>query len=686
MHSMLLRRQLKIVVQEGSAALPLPVLATFQKNLESLGFSMSPALAERIATLDVERAESLYKRLLKELRVLVGAHHPLNPMYPDFPTQVMRMSEAEGYWNALLHYWGQQDQVGEKSPRKPLRERAPTRKIDLGTFDDVKAIFAALARSKSPYSQEDREDVVAFMSQHRDHVDTLLPDAIPSKENLAVIVAACLKTPCISNARLDGFVRTATDVLRVAVALSGGDVSLAESTKFGPMSRATRRYLLGWLEQAPNGLEDMQRWSGRWIRLGERLHPSESAKRFPQAAADFAALRSGRRADSFNSRVEAALEQRDHPRAVALLRERPGELARRLDKLSRGNADANVAIDAFAACADAVSTPVLLQVMTHFFHRGSRRDLRAFFPKGQVSNLFAVPDRVPPLGPDAAARIVEICEGALLRRFSLLPPLGACYLDPALSRYLVPFSQRSASKSLRTIVRGSRLPLPQCNTLRFFLWWRNGKSRVDVDLSAAMYASDFGYIDTLAYYNLKNFGAHHSGDIVDAPNGASEFIDVDLARCAAKGVRYVVMCLNNFTNQPYCDLPECYAGWMARKKPNSGEIYEPSTVVDRFDVASNTVFCLPAIFDIQAREVIWSDIALTSRPRYANNVGNHLSGVSLMLRALTGLRKTDLHTLFELHIRARGTRTADMAKADTLFSVETGIRPSDLETISAEFM
>jgi hypothetical protein len=35
--------------------------------------------------------------------------------------------------------------------------------------------------------------------------------------------------------------------------------------------------------------------------------------------------------------------------------------------------------------------------------------------------------------------------------------------------------------------------------------------------------------DTLAYYNLKNFGAHHSGDIVDAPKGAAEFIDI--ARC-----------------------------------------------------------------------------------------------------------------------------------------------------------
>jgi hypothetical protein len=686
MHPMLLRRKLKIVVSEGSAQLPLPVLATCQKNLESLGFSMSPALAQRIATLDVEQAELLHRRLLKELAVLVGANHPLRPMYPNFPGQVMRLSEAELYWNALLHYWGGPGQVGEKAPRKPLRERPQTRTIDLGGFDDVKAIFAGLARSKSPYSQQDREDVVAFMSTHRDHVAALLPEAIPSKENMAVIVAACLKMPCISNARLDGFVRTATDVLRIAVALSGGDVSLAASTKFGPMSRAIRRRLLGWLEQAPNRLEDMQRWSGRWIRLGERLHPGESAERYPKTAADFAALRAGRRADSFNSRVEGALERGDHARAIAVLRDRPGELARRMDLLSRGDADAQAAIDAFAACADKVSTPVLLQVMTHFRHRVEPRDLRVFFPKGQVAKVFAIPDHVPQVDEAAAACIVDVCEQALLRRFATLPPLGTAYLDPALSRFLAPFSQRSAAKSLRTIVRGSRVPLPECSTLRFFLWWRNARGRVDIDLSAAMFGADFGYIDTLAYYNLKNFGAHHSGDIVDAPEGASEFIDVDFASSTKKGVRYIVMCLNNFTGQSYCDLPECYAGWMARKKPDSGEVYEPATVVDRFDVASDTTFCIPAIFDIQAREVIWSDIALASYPRYANNVANNLSGVSLMLRALTSMRKTDLHTLFDLHIRARGTRAAGIAQADTVFAVDAGIRPSDLDRIASEFM
>jgi hypothetical protein len=146
------------------------------------------------------------------------------------------------------------------------------------------------------------------------------------------------------------------------------------------------------------------------------------------------------------------------------------------------------------------------------------------------------------------------------------------------------------------------------------------------------------------------------------------------------------MILNSYTEQPYCDLPECFAGWMARKRPNSGEIFEPKTVVDKVDVASATRICLPAAFDLVNRDVIWADIALAGNPRFVNNVHNNLSGVSLMLRAVTQLRKTDLYTLFGLHVQARGKPVADPKAAQTVFAVDHGISPFDLDRIAAEFM
>ena len=686
MKDVLLRRSFAVIVPAGDAHTPLPVLATMQKNLEAFGCSLSPALFARLATLGTDRVIALYHDVSSELQRMLGAHRPIRPLYPDFPAQVMALPEAQLYCNALLHYLGLADQFGLCTPRPPLQETTSLRRIELAPADALETLYGHLLRAKSPYSPQDRDDLATLFAQQPDLAVTLLPETVSCKENLAVIAAQLLRAARgDANGWLDRNIRTATDVLRIAAALSDGDVSLAAATKFTRLRRIWRVRLLGWVENAGNALEDMQRWTGRWLRLGERLHPGEYAGRFPAAAEAFRALRNGERSAGFAAQVETALTARAHADALRLLQQRPGELARRLDHLAR-TGDAADVIAAFANCADAVSTTVLLQVMTHFRRRDQTSPLRVFFPKGEVGKLFATEDRRAPVGEAVATAFASLSERALLRRFAQRPPLGRSYVDPQLRHFLVPFSQRSAAKALRTLVRGSRMPLPDCSTLRFFLWWRNAEGRVDIDLSAALYADDYAHISTLAYYNLRNFGAHHSGDIVDAPAGASEFIDIDLQRCRKAGVRYVVMSVNNYTQQAFCDLPECFAGWMARQAPASGEIYEPATVHDRFDLAADTRICLPILFDIQAGEAIWCDIALKRHPRYVNNVHNNLAGVSLMLRAMTQLRKTDLHTLFDLHVRARGEAVADPDRADTVFAVDAGLRPTDLDVIAAQFL
>jgi hypothetical protein len=124
---------------------------------------------------------------------------------------------------------------------------------------------------------------------------------------------------------------------------------------------------------------------------------------------------------------------------------------------------------------------------------------------------------------------------------------------------------------------------------------------------------------------------------------------------------------------------------VGRTHANSGEIFEPRTLWDKVDVASNTRICIPAVIDLVGRTILWTDIALKKHP-FWNNVQNNLSGVSLMLRTLLGLIKTDLHTLFSLHIQARGELAHEKKLADTVFSLDEGITPFDLPKISSEFM
>src|SRR5437588_12219764 len=101
MNAIYLRRRSKVLLPDGSGATPLNVLASLQKNLESLGFLLSPDAVERLKTLNPMQVDAFYQRLVKELQALVGAHRKFQPLYPNFPKQVMAMTEAELYFNAL---------------------------------------------------------------------------------------------------------------------------------------------------------------------------------------------------------------------------------------------------------------------------------------------------------------------------------------------------------------------------------------------------------------------------------------------------------------------------------------------------------------------------------------------------------------------------------------------------------
>lgn len=686
MNVIYLRRRKKVVLPAGGGNVSDTMLAMMQRNLEALGFVMSASLMDRVRTLESEGLAQFYETLVADLRKLVGAHRPFQPMYPNFPSQVQEMPDAVLYLNALIHYFTNQLPVYAKRDRPPLAEDTPLRVVDLGDHADFEGIFSQLARAKTSLSAQDKDDLVWFVSNYSDRIQAMLPASIPSKENLAVLGAALFKHAPGAVEILGSHLKTATDVLRLAVAMSGGDVSLALPVKFGKFTRAQRRTLLGWVERCGNPVEDMLRWKGRWVRLGERLHPGEHTGKFPKTCAAFKALRNDEKIATFNSQLEHRLEQHDAACVLALLDARPGDFARRLDHLLRTAPSPGGVMHIFRERAGRVSTPVLLQMLCHFQHRDKPPPLRIFFPKGDVGKVFALTSILPALPQGMAREVAAICEKALVERFAKLPPLGKCWIQSNLAKFNVPLAQRSASKALRTLTRGSRVPLPESVVLRFFIWWKNGRGRTDIDLSAALFDSEQRYVDVLSYYNLKSFGGHHSGDIVDAPEGASEFIDVEPARLRAAKVRYIVMILSSYTQQPYCDLPECFAGWMARQQADSGEIFEPRTVVDKVDVAADTRNCIPAVFDLENQEVIWADLALTEYPRLPNNVHYNLAPVTLMLRSLTLLAKPDLHTLFSLHARVRGTLVAEQAQADTIFSVDEGITPYDLDRIRADFL
>jgi hypothetical protein len=684
-----------VLLNEVSGECPVSVVATLGQHLESLGFIPSKALFERLRTLPIEEVTRFYGEVTPILAEMVGAHRQFQPMYPDFPTQVMAASDLELYLNALAHYWGSfvADVTGQpgyiilpsypKTDRAPLQEETRLKVIDLGSKDDFERIFTGLIGANSSLSERDKSIVAWFVEEYGDDLLRLMPDTIPQKENLALLAGLLLKRtePTFLLPQL----KTATDVLRVAAVMSGGDVSLAAPTKFRKFSRRERRFFLRALEGCNEIIEDMLRWKGYWVRLGEILHPSEYKDRFPKVHEAFDVIRNDKPFATFNAKVEAGLIGKDIAPTLKLLSQRPGIFARRLDHLLRLGGGFE-AVDSFLLVTDRVATPVLLQVFHHFKTRAEERSLRAFFPKGNVAKVQVQEGALSPLPEDLTSRVAQGIREILVRRFASLPSLGKVRVDESLKSYLVPFSMRSASKSLRTITRGSRIDLPEGNTLRFFLWWKNGEDRTDIDLSALFFSAEWKRLGLVSYFNMREsgFNCHHSGDIVDAPEGACEFIDLDRQAMLAKGIRYAVMCLNSFTSQPYCNLPECFAGWMARVKPQSGEVFEARTVQDKIDLSSDTTVSLPVIIDLAESQVIWADVALRSSG-WINNVQTNGDNIARLARAMAELNRPNLYDLFLMHAEARGTPAGD-DPADTVFSAHEGLTPFDTEKILGEFL
>lgn len=706
MNEILLRRKNRVILEKGNEENPNnQYIVTITKNIEALGYTFSKGLFENLQTLNKEQLHNFYSELIPILKKMTGADVVYKPMYPNFPKSVMEASDTELFVNAFFHYWTEGKWLPDqkKNKRLPLRDRMKLKEISLGSIEDLRDIFISLCKAKTSVSQEDKEDLEWIFK----NMQVRFPDEIPLKENVALIVKIYLDSyPLAGSGDIQKYFKTATDVLRLITAMSDGDISLAENTKYRSFKRRERRILLELLQNCGEIEEDMLRHKNKWIRVGERLHPAEySEKQFGKVITAFNKLRNGIKIETFAGKVTKELDKEDYRAAIKLLKQRPGELARKLDYLLRKSEDKDLVINAFKDVAGDISTPVLLQVREHFAHRTEKAESRVFFPKGNLARSFCIKNTLPDIDKKYCSFIVKICRSVLIENYAKKEYLGNVYLSEEFKNYLVPFSQRSASKALKTIVRGSKLPIDSgTQAMRAFVWWTNmdnekGKNpagRVDIDLSAAIFDENWNFIEHISYTNLRSFAfnAYHSGDIVNGGpangDGVTEFLDVDINSVVEYGVRYIVYQVYSFTHQKYSDMPHAMFGWMSRKDVNSGEIYEPKTVEQKMDLASESVVCIPAIFDCVNREFIWCDMNLSLNGYHSNfggnNVESNLHGVAATCYSVVNMKKTNLYELICMHISARGVQVSNKEDADVIFDIDSGITPFDTEIFMSEFI
>ncbi|SLJ95854.1 MULTISPECIES: hypothetical protein [unclassified Paenibacillus] len=674
-------RNLKVIIAEREGKLPVRILATALRNLESLGYTFSTKLIDVLNTWERDRFVFWFEQLIDELRKMKGINLKEILVYPKFPKRKMNIQESKFYLNALMHSWRQQllEKEQEQEQRILLLNKLRLRVIHLGSEADFYQVGMDLLTAKSSLMPVAREQLTWFATKYEGWA-TFEPEAgqIPVRENAAVYCAALLKAGRASVKQLQRHLRTATDILRLAVACSDGDVSLKENTRFRSFTRSERRVILALLEGASNPLEDLFRYKGRWQRLAERLHPGEYRHRYPGAIAALDQLRRGERPLTFHGRVERAFEQKDNQLILETLAERPGEMVGQLDRMIRSGVPVQQVIGKMETVEEKVSTRALLGVLAHFSTRTEFQVRRSFFRKGNTANLYVSTQPLPSLNVEDVHAVISAVEHTLLKRFAVLPPLGNVYIDERLQEFSVPWGKRRASESLRALSRASWISLPTGDTVRFFLWWREGLSgderieRVDTDLSGVLYDEDWRYMDQTSRTPLKSneYIAANSGFMVTAPDGVAKYMDLHLPSVSRLGARYIVIMVNAFRDNAIKDLSECYAGWMMRQVPQSDEMFEPSTVQERIDLTADSRNCIPAIIDVQERCILWCDLGLKRQPKAHHPMGDNKAELALIARAMTELKRPDLYTLFMLHAKARGTLVETLGMANLVFTAE----------------
>lgn len=606
------------------------------------------------------------------------------PMYKNFPDEVMSLTESELYYNAYMHYLG--DFLGYRiMPKSEQKEvdyifnyHKKPKVLKLLSFEDFNKIVFNLMSSSTSISRYDKEIIETSLKEGYFLLKNL-PEKFYNKEVMIFVLKNLLYfSDCTS--KMLNHLKTPTDILRFCVGLSDGDISLSEPTKFRNFKRRERRLLLGILNNVSSNkkcLEEMAVYKNQWIRLGEKLHPGDY-KQFKFALNNFNELRN-EKVKTLNSKIENWIESFN----LKELSKFPGIFARNLDRLLVKYNDISV-LDYFQEVAPKVSTNVLLQMHSHFLYRDV--PFRVFLPKGKTCKTYVIPNELVKISYMLRLESVKIIEKTLIERFSRLEDMGKVYIEGTLGNYSIPFNQRSASKSLKTIARGSRINFTK--DLRFYIYWKDSNERVDIDLTCSFLNENYMPIDRISYTHLKNDYSVHSGDITSAPNGASEFIDLQIERALYNDVKYAVVTVHSFTEQFYCDLPECYMGWMDRDIVG-GKVYENKSVQNHFDLSSKSKIVMPIIIDLEKRQIIWCDVSIDKKftiyGYVPNNIENQINSVQANMISMIYLRKTSIYTLLKLHALGRGKLVDNPDDADKIFSVQNGTH-TDLDTLMGEYL
>lgn len=684
------------------------LVATAAKNLESLGYTLSPELANEMLNTSIEDIVKTARFLTEEIKHKLGGDVEYHPLYPGFPESVLERSDVTLFFDALVYAISgfevlPFDTIHEKEAKAEGEKISKLKQIGLADIESIKEIASNLMASQVAFSQDDKNDLLTIYDNYKDSFSDFIPKKVPNKENLTWLAAEYMKKESPYENPFLEKMNSATDVLRLVVARCGGDTSLTEKPIFKSLPRSETATYAKKIAYMKNTESDIYRRSEIFKRLSERYHFRRIKDDKVQELLDKIYKNDLDR--SFLGKRDALIEEGNYSKLVALYKRNPGQMGADIAMLARMATKAkNYSVAKAALCSKfrknsgKMSTLNLIKVEAMLRGSMGHKDVAIFAPKKGLANPWMQIEKRQELPEDIALPLVNIARHTLKERYAEKRPLGKVYIEEGLKDIKIPSQQRANSKGSTGMTYGSKFNIKEdVKCLRSFIWWTNSQKSdyVDIDLSAAIYDEKFNKLADISYWDLKGGGfGVHSGDIRNGGpiggKGAAEFIDINFDNLAKRTQKmnainnqdrkaaYVLFTVRVYSGENFMDTP-CKFGWM-ESDHTPARLFDITKVEKAIELNTESTRSIPVLFDIEERKMIWLD----RNPREISNfrlrddedmdaINNNItyasSDIVEMRKALTN-SIPDLYTLMALHVEARGELVSNPKEADTLFTVE----------------
>ena len=121
-------------------------VATVQSHLMQWGYMLDEDAFSELSKSDLSFIQNFNDEVITHLRDVMGGNRNYEPLYKNFPTEVMSMSDFELYMNAIMHYWSNGNwEPSTVTYEKPIKfEKIKYNLIKYGTPEKFSKIFTDL--------------------------------------------------------------------------------------------------------------------------------------------------------------------------------------------------------------------------------------------------------------------------------------------------------------------------------------------------------------------------------------------------------------------------------------------------------------------------------------------------------------------------------------------------------------